>query len=39
MAGLAGRNLAPISKKDRERRERFAKKGQGAAGRRSRRVG
>ena len=39
MAGLPGRDIAPLSKKDQERRERFAKKGQRAAGRRSRRVG
>ena len=39
MAGLPGRDIAPLSKKDQERRERFAKTGQRAAGRRSRRVG
>ena len=39
MAGLPSRDIAPLSKKDQERRERFAKKGQRAAGRRSRRTG
>lgn len=39
MAGLPGRDIAPLTKKDRERRERFARKGQRAAGRRSRRAG
>ena len=38
MAGLPARDIAPLSKKDQERRERFAKKGQRAAGRRSRRT-
>ncbi|MEL0203094.1 MAG: 23S rRNA pseudouridylate synthase B, partial [Halieaceae bacterium] len=37
MAGLPNREVAPLSKKDKERRERYAKKGQRAAGRRSRR--
>ena len=37
MARLPGRDTAPLSKKDKERRERFAKKGQRAAGRRNRR--
>ena len=39
MAGLPGRDIAPLTKKDQERRERFARKGQRAAGRRSRRAG
>ena len=37
MAGLPTKELAPLSKKDLERRQRFAKKGQRVAGRRSRR--
>ena len=39
MAGLPGRDIAPLAKQEQERRERFATKGQRAAGRRSRRVG
>jgi len=39
MAGLPGCDIAPLSKKDQERRERLARKGQRAAGRRSRRTG
>ena len=39
MAGLPGRDIAPLTKKDQERRERFARKGRRAAGRRSRRAG
>jgi len=37
MAGLPAREVASLSKKDLERRQRFAKKGQRVAGRRSRR--
>ena len=37
MAGLSTREVASLSKKDLERRQRFAKKGQRVAGRRSRR--
>ena len=37
MAGLPNREVAPLSRKKQERRERYAKKGQRAAGRRSRR--
>ena len=37
MAGLPTKEVASLSKKDRERRQRFAKKGQRVAGRRSRR--
>ena len=37
MAGLPTKEVAPLSKKDLERRQRFAKKGQRVAGRRSRR--
>ena len=37
MAGLPNREVAPLSRKEQERRERYAKKGQRAAGRRSRR--
>ena len=37
MAGLPAREVASLSKKDLERRQRFAKKGQRMAGRRSRR--
>jgi 23S rRNA pseudouridine2605 synthase len=37
MAGLPTREVASLSKKDLERRQRFAKKGQRVAGRRSRR--
>ncbi len=36
MAGLPTKEVAPLSKKDLERRQRFAKKGQRVAGRRSR---
>ena len=39
MAGLPVRGIAPLSKKDQERRRRFAKKGQRAADRRCRRSG
>ena len=39
MAGLPVREIAPLSKKDQERRRRFAKKGQRAADRRCRRSG
>ena len=37
MAGLPNREVAPLSRKEQERRERYAKKGQRATGRRSRR--
>ena len=37
MAGLSTKEVASLSKKDLERRQRFAKKGQRVAGRRSRR--
>lgn len=38
MAGLPTKEVASLSKKDLERRQRFAKKGQRVAGRRSRRI-
>jgi 23S rRNA pseudouridine2605 synthase len=37
MAGMPGREIAGLPRKEQERRERFAKKGQRAAGRRNRR--